>query len=72
MPSHRSVMTVEGFPTQMNSFDCGIFAICGAEAALDAYPSVDAISNGECFQGMPTGTKRAEIRQLIQGMIAEK
>ena len=71
-PENGRVTVVEGYPTQSNSFDCGIFAICGAEAALAAYPGVDTIENGSCFNGMPTGTKRGEIRRVIQALIAER
>ena len=47
---------VTSFPLQGNSYDCGIFAICGAEAALtsvvqsgDFADSIQHINNGQCF-----------------------
>ena len=60
-------------------YDCGIFAICGAEAALDATlndltGAAASIENGQCFTAgnfeEQTRTKRAQIRQQIQDMIS--
>ena len=45
---------VSNFPLQGNSYDCGIFSICGAEAALDSLvadkaAAIEKISSGACF-----------------------
>ena len=76
--SQVNVKTVDNYPKQGNSYDCGVYALLGIEVVLSVLSSViggsdtaeyqgaiEKLQNSQVFQGNVSDAKAIEKRKVI-------